>query len=235
MLAKRPLGIAVLAAALCIGCTPGGSDSASTANAPAAKVPSSAPAPAKIDPPAPTSPKKAAPIVAEATPTPPCDAAEARKGISVFTNPKTDDAMIAAFGLAAAGLACERHGPTFKLTQAQMNPKSNPGQRRMAIANGVYRSMPLLERDCPGGEKVLKHIGQENMTGKPALVAIGKHCRFVEKGLVTQAEVENLTGGFVALVPIYRTLMTDSEIDPKVQRVLLRGLMGLRSEALPTP
>jgi len=234
MLWCRLIGTAVVSAALLAGCTSDSADSKTAPKTPVAKPAASAPAKG----PSPTAPKAApalAPAWVEPVAEPPCDATEARKGLTLLTDPTVDARMITSFGLAAAGMACKKHGPTFSISTAYADPKTTPAQRVRAMVDGVWRSMSLLERDCPGGEKVLNHIGGANMTGPPAQVVIGKHCRFVEKGLATQAEVEGLRETFVALVPIFRTLMTDSEVDPKVQRILLRGLLGLHSEALPTP
>ncbi len=161
-----------------------------------------------------------------------CDSVEAGKGVELLVSPSVNPAMLAPFALNATSMACAKHQPTVALVKTLTAMGTPRDVKRRRYTDGVWQNMGLLERSCHAGRKVLNHIGPVQMDGKAAQVAMAKHCRFVEQGLVTKAELPTLDNGYVPLVPIFQSLMKDSKIDARVQRVLLRGIMGLKSAPL---
>lgn len=164
-----------------------------------------------------------------------CDAAALRQGADVLQNPSTSPAMLAVFALNGLALGCPKHPGMVTVVKTLTSVSTGREAKMKGYADGVWASMALLERSCHAGQKVINHIGPAQMSGKDAQVALAKHCRFVEQGLLTRAELPALDNGYVPLVPIFQSLMAASKIDAGLQRILLRGVMGLKTPGKKTP
>lgn len=162
-----------------------------------------------------------------------CSEAEALKGVQMLQSASIQADMLPVFALGGLALACEKHKGVTDVVKVLTATRIEREAKRRHYANGVWAHMHLFERGCKGGTTLLSEIGLANISGTKAQRVIAQHCRFVEQNLISKGEVPTLDNGYAPLIPIFQALMTASKVKPSIQRILLRGTLGLKTAMVP--